>query len=476
MHFPCIPSMDAGCSIIRINNGDYIIAGSRGITNAWLIRVTNNGDIVWSKTYNENLTHVFFDIVAMGDSSFVALGKAKNGYMACVKFNTDGDTIWSRFYGSNLFYLNGEEIIATSDKGCAVVGLVISYENDSKSYDGFLIKINENGELEWNKTYGGKGYDRFFSIAPTLNGGYIMVGVTSGSYDINGTWVVKVDLYGNLLWSKIFRGMIGWRITPSLGGGYLIIAEGYGNESSSGSNIKLIKIEEDGSVEWNKTYDLEGDDRVSSVIQLLDGSYIIAGSTKYLTNNSDVFLIKIDENGNLIWMRTYNGERSNRAYDIAQSLDGGYVIVGKTGGDILLMKVDENGDLIWVKTYNGAQDKYSSCDGRYHGVCDEYAVLFISFARAVNIPARQIYVHTDSADGHEFAEIWDGSKWVHADPTWNKYDDPGIYRENGLFIEYVKIYAGANDSKDSDDTYGDGIIYWYEYNEKIDYNPNPYQW
>jgi len=130
-------------------------------------------------------------------------------------------------------------------------------------------------------------------------------------------------------------------------------------------------------------------------------------------------------------------------------------------------------------------------DGKYHGVCDEYAVLFISFARALNIPARQKYVHGEQVVSlfpyrteevsHEFAEIWDGERWVHADPEENVYDNPAYYRYNLYYIDEVYILAGANDSKtDADDSSSapvpiEGVIYWWEFDIWESYPNNPYQ-
>lgn len=125
----------------------------------------------------------------------------------------------------------------------------------------------------------------------------------------------------------------------------------------------------------------------------------------------------------------------------------------------------------------------STYDGKYHGVCDEYTVLFVSFVRALNIPARQIYIlWSDVNIAHEFAEIWSGDRWVHADPTWNAFDDPQIYKRHGYKQIYmICILQGADDSLCSyddnpyDNVPDNGVIhYLYDYEYKFMYSNNPY--
>ncbi len=144
---------------------------------------------------------------------------------------------------------------------------------------------------------------------------------------------------------------------------------------------------------------------------------------------------------------------------------------------------DEFRDLTW-----GDERIMETYDGKYHGVCDEYAVLFISFARAVNIPARQIYIegfYEGKWQGHAFAEIWEGSKWVHADSTWNIYDFPQIYKLSGYSIKCVEIWFGADDSRcteddppeyaaNPDEIPSDGIVSFEDFS-KLSYPYNPYQ-
>ncbi|MEQ9715178.1 MAG: transglutaminase-like domain-containing protein [Candidatus Asgardarchaeia archaeon] len=122
-------------------------------------------------------------------------------------------------------------------------------------------------------------------------------------------------------------------------------------------------------------------------------------------------------------------------------------------------------------------------NGLYQGVCDEYTVLYVSFARAMNIPARQIYIKYKLFGlllmGHEFAEIWNGERWIHADPTGPLYDIPTYYRAFGEVIS-VNVLQGADDALYTNVTYGDvtgdGYLhYWYDFEYHFTYNStNPY--
>jgi hypothetical protein len=143
------------------------------------------------------------------------------------------------------------------------------------------------------------------------------------------------------------------------------------------ADIFLIKTYANGNIIWAKTYGGTNSDEAYSVHQTSDGGYIVAGATySFGAGNYDIFLMKTDANGNVIWAKTYGGTSTDYAYSVQQTSDGGYIVAGYTAsfgagsGDIFLIKTDANGNVQWAKTYGGigwdlAYSVQQTSDGGY---------------------------------------------------------------------------------------------------------------
>ncbi len=298
-------------------------------------------------------------IVAGGTSSFGA-----GGYDAfLIKTDANGNVIWAKTYGGT-----GEDaafsVQQTSDGGYIVAGYTGSF--GAGLDDIILIKTDANGNVQWAKTYGGIYSDYAYSVQQTSDGGYIVAGYTysfgAGGPDI---FLIKTDANGNIIWAKTYGGTGEYArsVQQTSDGGYIVA----GNTSSFGAgyyDIFLIKTDANGNVQWAKTYGGIYPDSATSVQQTSDGGYIVAGFTYSFGAGGDIFLIKTDANGNIIWAKTYGGTNQDFARSVQQTSDGGYIVAGGTysfgagGADVFLIKTDANGNIIWAKTYGGTDDDY----------------------------------------------------------------------------------------------------------------------
>jgi len=216
----------------------------------------------------------------------------------------------------------------------------------------------------WTKTFGGIGQDWGLSVQQTTDSGYITCGRTE-SFGVGGgdIWLIKTDAYGDTLWTKTFGGGSddgGYAVQQTIDGGYIIT--GYTHSFGAGNNdVWLIKTNASGDLLWTKTFGGVYSESGRAVQQTTDGGYIITGHT-YSTNGGDydIWLIKTDASGDTLWTKTIGGIDRDFGYSVQQTSDGGYIISGNLDfangvhGDIWLIKTDAYGDTLWARTFGGA--------------------------------------------------------------------------------------------------------------------------
>jgi hypothetical protein len=295
---------------------------------------------------------------------------------------TDYDVAWS--------------ICQTFEGGYVVVGRSDSNDGDITDsrgeYDYWVVKLNENGVQEWQKSLGGTSFDWAYSIEQTTDSGYILAGTSSSSDgDITNNvfggdyWVVKLDEAGLIEWEKSLGGSgndIAHSIKQTLDGGYIVAGE---SNSDSGditghhgdmttNDYWVVKLDESGTIEWQKSLGGINHDLAFSIEQTLDSGYIVAGISEssdgdvtfnHGFENSDFWIVKLDGNGTLEWEKSFGGTDNDLARCVKQTSDGGYIVVGGTdsndgdvtgnhgGGDYWVIKLSNTGTLEWQKILGG---------------------------------------------------------------------------------------------------------------------------
>ena len=274
--------------------------------------------------------------------------------------------VWQKTYGGSDSGDEASSIQQTNDGGYIVAGWTSPLATGS--YYVYIIKIDSNGNMKWEKTFGGSNADWAFSIQQTIDGGYIVAGRTSslgaGSYDV---YIIKLDSNGNMKWEKTFGGSsddYALSIQQTSDGGYIVAGVTWSFGAGS-ADFYIIKLDSKGDEVWEKTYGGSSSDYACSIQQTSDGGYIVAGYTNsFGAGYGDVYIIKLGSNGNMKWEKTFGGSSDDRAYSIQQTSDGGYIVAGVTwsfgAGDVYIIKLDSNGNKVWEKTFGGSNDDWAN--------------------------------------------------------------------------------------------------------------------
>jgi hypothetical protein len=269
----------------------------------------------------------------------------------------------------------GCSVQSTSDGGYIVAGYSWSFGAGNPFHTNvYLIKTDAKGDTLWTKIYGDTANDRGYSVQLTSDGGYIIAGFTesfgSGKSDV---WLLKTDSNGDTLWTKTYGGEdedLGYFVQQVSDGGYIIA--GYRDD-----DLYLIKTDPNGDTMWTKTYGGSGCDEARAVYQTPDNGFIVAGWTNsFGAGGDDIWLIKTDANGDTLWAKTYGGPDDETGNSLHPTSDGGYIITGTTSKPldydcyVYIVKTNENGELLWTKTFGEVyfQTSYSvdnTLDGGY---------------------------------------------------------------------------------------------------------------
>jgi len=351
---------DISYTVQQTSDDGYVIAGytlsfGRGNRDVYLLRTDSYGNTLWTKTYGSTNTDYAWTVQQTADSGYI-IGAHSGSFGAgshdvyLIKCDNVGNVIWTRTYGGSSAD-GAYSMQLTTDGGYIIAAHTSSF--GAGQHDVYLIKTDVNGDTAWTRAYGGSGGDFLRAVDQTLDEGYISVSETfsfgAGSADI---YLVKVDQLGNLLWSKTYGGSssdFGYSVSQTTDSGYII--GGFTTSFGAGqSDMYLVKTDTDGAVLWAKTYGGPLSDFGYSVQETNDGGYIIAGFTQSFGVGGDVYLVRTDSSGVLLWSKNYGGASSDYGWSVQQTTDGGYVVSGYSASfgagsnDVYLIKTDEFGN------------------------------------------------------------------------------------------------------------------------------------
>lgn len=291
-----------------------------------------------------------------------------------ILIDTAGDTLWTKTYGENISnfsgVLNGSgnegfNLVQTSDNGFMLIGERHKFKSGPS--DVYAVKVDESGTLQWSKTYGGADNDYGVAVDQLVDDGYVIGGFSeSFGAGIRDMYLLKLDNSGDTLWTRTYGGSTidaANDMKQTSDGGFILVGYTFSYGAGS-SDVYVIRTDSNGDIIWQHTYGGDLNDIGQAVIETQDGGFMLCGETEsFGAGNKDVYLTKVSSMGDIEWSRTYGGDNFEAGKSVAQSEDGGYIIAGYTRGfaangeDFYLIKTDPEGEILWSKIYGGTSDE-----------------------------------------------------------------------------------------------------------------------
>jgi uncharacterized repeat protein (TIGR01451 family) len=412
---------DFANSIQQTTDGGYIVAGSSrsndgdvtgniGAQDFWVVKLDASGNISWQKSLGGSTNDILNSIQQTTDGGYIVAGQSNSndedvtGFNGgvwdywVVKLDAVGNITWQTALGGSESDV-AESIQQTTDGGYIVTGWSASNNGDvtggNGSFDFWVVKLDISGNISWQKTFGGSGFDVANSIQQTTDGGYIVAGYSQSiDGDVTGNnggqdfWVVKLDATGNITWQKALGGSgneVAYSIQQTTDGGYIVAGHSSSNDgdvtgNNGGNDNWVVKLDATGNITWQKSLGGTGIDEAESIQQTADGGYIVAGTSDSndgdVTGNNgaqDFWVVNLDASGNIIWQKSLGGSGFDVANSIQQTTNGGYILAGYSQSN--------DGD---VTGNNGVEDYWviklviSNISGRVYNDINENCMLEIA--------------------------------------------------------------------------------------------------
>lgn len=384
-----IQTSDGGyLAVGATKSNDYDVTGNHLYTDeegnqsntwdGWVVKLSSTGAVEWSKVFGGSGNEHFNSVIQNPDGTYCATGstwlstdgdvglspnEASAGAAWCVKFNNVGEIIWTRALTSSILNTSmpawdSSDIKLTSSGDLVIAASGYMFINDALSYDdAIILKMNQLGEIIWQTKLGYSYHDGFKSIEETSDGGFVLAGNTTINYFADPSmgidyWIAKLDSNGAILWEKIYGGSaddLATDVKQTPDGGFIVcgyttsndldVTGNHFSEVQNGflSDYWIVKLDSSGNIVWQKCYGSTGDDEAHSILIDSDGNYVVAGYSSVEdgdvseTNGSwDVWILKINQQGDILWEKNYGGGWIDQASSLVKTTDNGYIVAGET--------------------------------------------------------------------------------------------------------------------------------------------------
>ncbi len=489
----CIPTSDGGYFLGGHSTGDISFDKSEdaiGHFDYWVVKLNSSGDIVWQNTIGGTGPDYLWFTQQTLDSGFILCGYSGSGISGdktelsnggddfwIIKLNSSGELEWQNTIGGD--YLDiALSIDQSSDGGYILGGYTGSDISGDKTENGFgdwdywVLKIDSIGNIEWQKTLGGSNNDILFSVLQTFSGEYLVGGYSSSGITGNKTvaskgsndyWIIKLSIYGDILWQKSIGGSSNDELKilkQSADGGFLLGGSSYSGISGDKTEVSrgswdfwIVKMDEAGTIEWDKTIGGSTIDYLNSMDLTFDGNFILGGySNSSISGDkteasfggpvfgADYWAVKLAETGEILWQKVVGGSGDDLLFAIHATADYGYFLGGWSNSGVSGNKNEINlgaKDYWVIKLFSDCLPAFEICnsiDDNCNGIIDEDVTETINISAAgptsfcnggsvilnaihtgvtvqwkkngINIPAATLSAYTASSKGYYLCESY----------------------------------------------------------------------
>jgi len=384
---------DGAYEIRQTPDGGYIVAGftsshdgdvinnSSSYYNYWILKLNSVGEIIWQKTLEQEMGGIAYSFCLNSDNSVVVVGlggdvNGDSSGVLILKLMASGDVEWTRVIPDSIeeTYPTGQSVIRVGD-GYIICGNVL--DNGMGGINDYIVlKTDTNGSLLWRKRFGGSENDESYSVKET-NGGYIIAGFTNSldgdiTFNHNAStdyWIIKIDYSGNLLWQKTYGGSssdMAYGIEVMSDGGFMVAGsvdcidpfDGDLSNYYGSIDLWIIRLDSTGNLLWDKNLGGTGGDNAYSLVSTGDGHFLVTGVTDSYdidllgfndpNGGLDYWVVEIDSEANIVWQKVMGGSNADLGEYAARTSDGGAIVCGysySTDGDITNHYYDND---MWV--------------------------------------------------------------------------------------------------------------------------------
>lgn len=332
--------------IAATSDGGFIMVGDSdsygpGIVSSLLIKCNSNGEVEWQKTYGGSNFDLPMAVVQASDGGF-AIATYSNSFppegmnIRIIKTDASGETEWTSVVpGTNGIAMQVKGcLLPTPDNGYLVAGNKWSAPNSNQV---ILCKLDNTGELVWTKEYGGSSDEYGFNIQATADGNFVLGGYTYtfGNGMCDG-YMIKINPEGEEIWTSVVGGTDydSYHFIRTVSDGYIGVgsAQSYGNSEQG----FIVKLDNDGQVVWLKDFGGTGNESFEGIVETVNHEYLVTGTTNSYGNGMHDFLImRISQSGELLARETYGGPDEDFGTNIEDIPGLGYIAGGSFTGSYL---------------------------------------------------------------------------------------------------------------------------------------------
>ncbi|MFN7116564.1 MAG: hypothetical protein ACK4TA_07160, partial [Saprospiraceae bacterium] len=372
---------DLATALVQTNDGGFLTVGysesfgSDNDVDVYVVRTDQDGKLLWSQIYDEANIEQAFDVIQVENGDFLIVGSIKNSVgeqenVYLLRINQNGGLVWSKQYGKVATYEQGRSLVKARDGGYVIVGST----NDTPSGEDniLLIKVDEQGNQIWSRNYGGDKDDNGRAIT-AFRDGYVFVGssdnVAPNAFD-KDIIVYRIDAQGNNFWSQPVRIS-----SPERDEANDVIATRDGNIVLAGvtngeGDAYVVKLNSNGGILWKTPVVRPFGQEATAVVEMQNGDLVVTGVNEISSQNVDILFAKLNSLGNeLIVNNLGESNRTDIGEDVVITTDGGFAIAGYTS--LVLSFID---DLYLVRTDPQGNTKTNYISGQVFfdrdGACD----------------------------------------------------------------------------------------------------------